>query len=707
MAPARVAIIGGGCGGVTAAYELSRPEMGGAFEVTLFQQGWRLGGKGASGRGPAARVEEHGLHIWLGFYDNAFRMMRDCYGALADLGERDRWGDWHEAFLPENEVGCGGIRDGRIEVWRGRFPTRPGLPGDPYPPGHRFTLTGYVGGMLAMMQMLLLDVDARAGPPQPPPAPDDPDRLAAAIRSLLWRGTAAGAFVVAEGLGLLAMALKQLPALPGGQVLALAERVASGLRLWIEKRLLIDDPQRPLWAMADIVLASIIGMLREGVFTNPRGLDVLDRYDCTEWLRLNGASEASLSIPYMRGLYDLGLAYEDGDPARPRSAAGQGIRGVMRLFFGYRGSVFWRMRAGMGDIVFAPLHRLLEARGVRFEFFHRLRNMALGEPDRPGGIPHVAALEFDIQARTLGGAPYRPLVEVKGRPCWPAAPDWTQLEDGARLAEARPDYECHWQRHVAEERRLEVGRDFDFVVLATSIGAVPYVAPELVARDPRWQAMVAKVKTVATQACQIWLKEDVDSLGFNGPPYVAAGFDKPFDTICDMAHVIPEEDWPEPPATAVYFCSVLEDPPEPVSDDDVDYPARRAADVRNNALGLVSSGLQPLLPGAFDAAGRFRWTLLADATGAGAPDGPARFDTQYWRANVSPSERYVLSLPGSIEFRLSPLDTSCDNLTIAGDWTACSLNSGCTESAVISGMLAAHALSGRPALADIIGFDHP
>lgn len=705
MPPTRVAIIGGGCGGVTAAYELTKPEMGGAFEVTLFQQGWRLGGKGASGRGPAGRVEEHGLHIWLGFYDNAFRMMRDCYAGLAAMGERDRWGDWQDAFLPENEIGCGGVRDGRLEFWRGRFPPRPGLPGDPYPAGHRFTLAGYVGGMLAMMQMLLLDV--HVGRPPPPPPADDPRRVAASISALLSRGVAAGGFVLAEGLGLLALALGQLPGLPQGQVLRLAEDVSRGLRGWIEKKLLVDDPQRPLWAMADIVLASIIGMLREGVFTDPRGLDLLDRYDCTEWLRLNGASETSLSIPYMRGLYDLGLAYEDGDPARPRSAAGQGVRGVMRMFFGYRGAVFWRMRAGMGDIVFAPLYRLLEARGVRFEFFHRLKNMGLGEPDAPGGPPHVASLDFDVQARTLDGGPYRPLMDVKGRPCWPAAPDWAQLEDGAALAAAAPDLECHWEQHRVGSRRLEVGRDFDFVVLATSVGAVPHVAAELVARDPRWAAMVEKVKTVPTQAYQIWLNEDVDALGFDGPPYVAAGFDKPFDTICDMAHVIPEEDWPTPPATAVYFCSVLADPPQPPTDDDRDYPARRAAEVRENARTHVASGLRHLLPAAYDAQGQFRWSLLADATQSGPSDGPARFDTQYWRANVSPSERYVLSLPGSIEFRLSPLEQSCDNLTIAGDWTSCSLNSGCTESAVISGMLAAHALSGRPALADIVGFDHP
>ena len=43
-----------------------------------------MGGKGASGRNAAVadRIEEHGLHVWFGFYDNAFRLMRDAYEEL-------------------------------------------------------------------------------------------------------------------------------------------------------------------------------------------------------------------------------------------------------------------------------------------------------------------------------------------------------------------------------------------------------------------------------------------------------------------------------------------------------------------------------------------------------------------------------------------------------------------------------------------------
>ena len=77
----KVAILGGGMGALSAAYQLS--EKGG-YDITVYQLGWRLGGQGASGRNLnlADRIEEHGLHVWFGFYENAFRVMQRCYVEL-------------------------------------------------------------------------------------------------------------------------------------------------------------------------------------------------------------------------------------------------------------------------------------------------------------------------------------------------------------------------------------------------------------------------------------------------------------------------------------------------------------------------------------------------------------------------------------------------------------------------------------------------
>ena len=101
----------------------------------------------------------------------------------------------------------------------------------------------------------------------------------------------------------------------------------------------------------------------------------------------------------------------EGDADRPAVAAGVALRGTLRFFFCYRGAPLWKMRAGMGDVVFAPFYEALRRRGATFKFFHRLRNVKLADPGglAPGEKQDVEALEFDIQAETLGGHEYRPL----------------------------------------------------------------------------------------------------------------------------------------------------------------------------------------------------------------------------------------------------------------------------------------------------------
>jgi uncharacterized protein with NAD-binding domain and iron-sulfur cluster len=103
----RVVILGGGMAGLTAAWALSDPAASEVESVTVYQRGWRLGGKGASSRGAHGRIEEHGLHVWLGYYENAFRLLRQVYGEL------DRpvtapgcpITTWRDALTPAGRVG--------------------------------------------------------------------------------------------------------------------------------------------------------------------------------------------------------------------------------------------------------------------------------------------------------------------------------------------------------------------------------------------------------------------------------------------------------------------------------------------------------------------------------------------------------------------------------------------------------------------------
>jgi uncharacterized protein with NAD-binding domain and iron-sulfur cluster len=471
-----------------------------------------------------------------------------------------------------------------------------------------------------------------------------------------------------------------------------------------------NESVRRLWEIIDLALASIRGIIRFGLTADPRGFDAIDHYDCREWLILNGASERSANSAFLRALYDLAFAYEDGDVTRPRIAAGQAMRGALRAFFTYRGAFFWKMRAGMGDVVFAPFFEVLSKRGVKFEFFHRLENVGMVPPGKGAKTvrPYVEKLEFDVQAETPGGEPYRPLIRVRGLPCWPSEPDWKQLIDGQRLKREDRRFESHWDRRKSKTRTLHVGHDFDFVILAMGIGAIPLACREILAIDDRWQQMVEKVKSVPTQALQLWLRESTQELGWDRPSVNISGYVEPFDTWADMPQLIREETFPRPVKTIAYFCSVLPDA-SAKEQSRPDYPAKRSAEVRSNAIHFLNRDVAGFWPKAIQKkGGGFRWQLLVGPEQHEAPrHGESRIDSQYWRANVEPSDRYSLSLPGSLAYRISPLDPTYDNLAVAGDWTACGFMEGCVEAAVMSGRLAAHALSKSPPLEDIVGFDHP
>ena len=75
----RVAILGGGIAALTTAFELTEQDPRGAtYDITLYTLGWRLGGKAAVGRDMTndGRAVEHGLHIWAGYYDNSFDIVK-------------------------------------------------------------------------------------------------------------------------------------------------------------------------------------------------------------------------------------------------------------------------------------------------------------------------------------------------------------------------------------------------------------------------------------------------------------------------------------------------------------------------------------------------------------------------------------------------------------------------------------------------------
>jgi uncharacterized protein with NAD-binding domain and iron-sulfur cluster len=673
--------------GLTAAWELSRPEhQGNIASVTVYQRGWRLGGKGASSRGVHGRIEEHGLHVWLGYYDNAFHLMRQVYDEL-DRPTTDPEcpiRTWHDAFVPAEHVGVADRSPRGGEPWLASFGRNRFEPGDP-----SAASTPMSGAVFAERAVgLLVDLWTSLGRNRQPPvgvfltASPRPPGAAARLDPLRSLADFGDAVRQAE-LAALVAALRAIDELDRSGVVSgtvrktMTDQLAQ-LRGALRTRLGNDDRGRRLWHLTDLLIACLRGMVADDLLRGVRRYPTIDDRDFRAWLAQHGASEETLRSPIVTAMYDLVFAYERGDPRRPAFSAGLGLFLASKLFFDYKGSIFWKMRAGMGDVVFAPLYQALKARGVRFEFFTRVHALRLAR-----GARAVGTVELARQARLADPqAGFDPLTRLRGLPCFPSIPDATQLVGDAPLDAERHD----GGRDGEEPVTLHAGQDFDMVVLATSLGMVPYVGADLVTVSDRWRRLVDNVATVPTQAAQVWLTETEAELGWLHPGATLSGWDKPFDTYSSMSHLLPLEDWPasEPPRGLAYLCSSL--PDEPGHDElSVRAAVGRVLEDRIDDLWPLARGPQG-----------FRWEVLHGG-----------LEAQFVTAATDPSDRYVQSLPGTDRYRLRVDESGFGNLVLAGDWTNCGLNAGCIEAAVLSGLQAANTILGRPLMDGVLGSWYP
>jgi uncharacterized protein with NAD-binding domain and iron-sulfur cluster len=705
----RIVILGGGVGAVTAAVQLSQPGWEEHFEsITIYQQGWRLGGKGACGRGPGRRIEEHGLHIWFGCYDNAFAMLGRCHDELDERARtqgQERWPlaftSMQESFRPQTEISVTDYDGCAWKLWTADFfdndtsvPWEEPVEGrtDPTVLSYlrrslylaadlAWSLAHPAGGLeLVGLDALAPDAARAAATPLLAPAPGAPSALRAA----------------ADALAALAAQTARAPGADAALDLALeaVDAVAEAVVQRFEELTHGSDAVRRAGYVVELLLAIARGMIEDGL-VQADTFAAIDDVDFRDWLLAHGATPESVQSVLVRTiLYDLPFAYEGGDAQRPALAAGVGLRGLMRTFFGYRGAIMWKMNAGMGDVVFAPLYELLVKRGVGVRFFHRVEELraAGGQVDR---------ITLDVQASLPAIAPQSHLVDGA---LWPADPR-TLLGQWLDPEIAPDAYESWYLGRDAARvstTTLSLGAPgddgFELVVFGLPISCVENVAPDLVEQSPAWKAAVAKLATVPTQALQLWLRRPAAELCEAGEGAVLGGFVEPFDTWADMSQLVSQERV-DGSATVAYFCNAAGDsaPPARGSPSARLWLDEQAALVRARALRFLRRDIQNLWPNAaHPVTGEFDWDLLVAAPQAG---GAARLDAQYMRANVEPSERYVLSVPGSGAHRIAPAQTGFANLYAAGDWTSCLLDSGCVEAAVISGMLAAngiHLAQGAP-----------
>jgi uncharacterized protein with NAD-binding domain and iron-sulfur cluster len=701
MAVKKLAVLGGGMGSLTAVYQLtSDPEWTSKYEITIYHMGWRLGGKGASGRNGAVinnmtsqRIEEHGLHLWFGFYDNAFNLIQQCYKDN-NRAPGTPLATWQEAFSGYDAICMQENVDGKWDSWLFEIPPNELTPGNG---GKRYTIKENIYRLLELIKSLHQSYQQKKSPQvQANIQAHTQTEHMSLIRKLVSGIVTEGEDLFADaGDWLLHAALKVAQVFDEG----ILKEVLLKLKEWIviiaQDLAKTDADLRRIFIEIDLAVVTIKGMISDNV--TDKGFDVINDIDFRDWLQKHGALEVTINSALVQGVY--GLVF--GGNRQYTFEAGTALRGLFRLGLTYKGHVYYRMMAGMGDVIFGPMYQVLQKRGVNFQFFNKVTNLGLN-----AGKTSIATISIDVQATIKTGSnTYNPLIVVNGLPSWPCTPDYSQLNEGNALQSQNINLESYYSTwKPVSQKILNAGTDFDEVILGISIGALPTITKEFT--DADWQAMLQNVIPVSTVAYQLWMSCSIEQMQYpfadKGLPLLGS-YHEPYDTWADMSDLINREAWPAGyvPQNIAYFCGPM---PQPYANEilqnaqtgnfnNPDFPAQQTQVAKNYAADYLQNLTAHIWPGIWpQGQTQFDYTKLIDLNNG---TGSARFDAQFFRANIDPTELYVMSFTNSSKYRLRTDKTAYSNLFITGDWIDNGFNAGCIEATVMSGLQAARAVSGQ------------
>ena len=659
MAKTKVTILGGGLSGLVTALNLTAPEQQDRYEVTVYQLGWRLGGKCATGRNADLnqRIQEHGLHVFMGQYDNAFGMVQALYAEAA----HPPFPTGQQGFSQTPAMSLMEEVDGQWIPWVFNLPVFPGTPGIDPPPS-------FLARVVQAIEYILHELQGRhaaviAGHAAAPWWRKVLDRV------LSWLGRE----VTVVGLDLLRAAIELINRLDPDPALHTHtdHETLAGLfhqaRTWIGQRIAAelssDNELRRLWIMLDLGLTNLIGALRDGLLLDPHAnLEKVNTLDYRAWLKAHGAGEATIDSALVRALYDLIFAYPGGDWRHYGNVEAGTLFFSLMNTMTYQGSIIWKFNTATGDLIVQPLYDVLQARGVNFQFFSRVDELV---PDSAGA--EIASVRIGRQVQLAGGE-YDPLTILpSGQRVWPDRPHYDQLNDGAALEASGANLESRWTTwpDALPPLTLTAGQDYDLLVLAIPPAAHPDICGQLISQKAKWREMSGALQTVATQSLQTWTTVNEAGLGWDDPAMVG-GFDETnLNSWADISDVLATECWPASAGVVgeQIACGPMPCPPFPPPADESGYPAAQQA--------LADAAVATYL----DSDAQTFWSKRFGKTGPEA----GTLASTYSRINIDPGERYTLTVTDSTKARLRTCDSTYANLFLTGDWIQNGQNLGSFE----------------------------
>ena len=641
--PQKIAILGGGAASCTAALALTaQPGWRERYNITIYQLGWRLRGKAASGRNKnyGRRVEEATGHMFAGVYHNSKHLLRSVYKEL-NRPEGVPMKTFEEAFKLWSHTSFKELNvslDGEKQCFSLKY----------------------------LVQKL--------------------------VKTIFW--------MIEE----MKETFNNIPPIKinnSTNNLALLQCQVTSIQDFIFRMSTTTENntlQTEFLSVLDVAVTIIKGILDDNIIEN--GFDIINHLDLREWLAMHGANPATLKSTFVKFHYDLMIAYKNGDVNQPSLEAGSALKIYLNLYFCFDDAPYFDQQGGLGDTIFAPMYELLRKKGVHFKFFHKVEELNLNINNSRLVEKNKLTRQVDVVHKE-----YDPLINVKGLPSWPNEPKYDEIdqEQAKLLQKYDIDLENFWtkwpsvyEKHFnqpLQEVILKRGQDFDIIVFGIPVGSLPYLCSELLEVSLNLRDASKYMGKVPSFQLQLNVDETRDSLeSKTHRDIVDPKRDNAVYMLSDNDPHIKFESWEslgKNPKSVAYITTMksTEDIP-PGSCSSSPYVKRMN---KNFAISITQTLLKNNWPNAYKD-GDCNWDILTDPKNR---TGVERLDAQFWRTNFNPSDLYTPILTNTSQYRIKTDGAGFDNIYFTGDWIENGFNC-CIEAAVTARLLTSKAISGYP-----------